>query len=440
MSNRGKAFILLCIDIIVLFLGFTLSVYSWKEGFPTMEYLHKNFLLFSIVCPLWMLMFLTEGLYTLETFNPGNLSLSLLRGTVFSALISLILHYLLPSFLDLSAQSIIAFALVVPYMLYFFRLMVLDLFSNQFLTREIVLIGSSSTLELAQSETLKKPFLGYRIRAFLTPEEFGHRHHSFDEKVRLIAIERKVMKNKKLYRKVFSLLGSGVELMDLAHFTERVSGKIPIVSIDESWFIEHCGHRTSIEYDIGKNLIDRAVALLLMFLLIPVAIILIPLLLIIQGRPIFFKQVRVGLNNKTFTLYKLRTMITNAEKNGPEWSKPGDSRITPLGKFLRKSRLDELPQLYNILKGEMSLVGPRPERPEIIKSQLAPDIPYFNLRHLVKPGVTGWAQVCFRYGFSKEDSREKLQFDLFYVKNRSLWLDILIIIKTIKTVLTGAGQ
>ena len=130
----------------------------------------------------------------------------------------------------------------------------------------------------------------------------------------------------------------------------------------------------------------------------------------------------------------------DAEKDGAQWAKPKDARITPLGHVLRKTRLDELPQLINIFKGEMSLVGPRPERPEIIEKSLAPNIPFFGLRHLVKPGVTGWAQVTFRYGFSQEDSKEKLQFDLFYVKNRSVWLDMLVIIKTIKTVITGAGQ
>ena len=133
-------------------------------------------------------------------------------------------------------------------------------------------------------------------------------------------------------------------------------------------------------------------------------------------------------------------MVVDAEKSGAQWSKPGDARITPLGKILRKTRLDELPQLINIIRGEMSLVGPRPERPEIIKGQLAPKIPFYHLRHLVKPGVTGWAQVTFRYGFSAEDSQEKLQYDLFYVKNRTIWLDVLVILKTIKTVITGAGQ
>ena len=133
-------------------------------------------------------------------------------------------------------------------------------------------------------------------------------------------------------------------------------------------------------------------------------------------------------------------MVREAEKSGIQWAIPKDARVTRIGKFLRKTRLDEIPQLINILKGDMSLVGPRPERPEIINSQLVPNIPFYNLRHLVKPGVTGWAQVTFRYGYTEKDSAEKLQYDLFYVKNKSPWLDLIVIMKTIKTVLTGAGQ
>jgi lipopolysaccharide/colanic/teichoic acid biosynthesis glycosyltransferase len=260
------------------------------------------------------------------------------------------------------------------------------------------------------------------------------------EDAQLIAVERNVTKDRELYSKIFSLLGSGIEIIDLANFAEKISGKIPLSAIDESWFIEHCGHQESRSYDLIKNIGDRTIAVTLLICLIPLAIILLPILMIIHGRPIFFKQVRTGLNNKPFTLYKLRTMVIDAEKNGAQWAKPGDARITKLGSILRKTRLDELPQLVNILRGEMSLVGPRPERPEIIEQRLAPGIPFYSLRHLVKPGVTGWAQVTFRYGFSEQDALEKLQYDLFYVKNRSGWLDLLVLLKTIKTVLTGAGQ
>ncbi len=384
-------------------------------------------------------MYFIEGLYTLKTYNPANLQISILRSTILSVFVSVVIIYIVPFKLQgitPKTNLLLIASLSLPLM-YFWRRFFFHFFAGDKRLRNTFILGSRETLDLVQHEINKKPHLGYKIIASCTSEEHPV---LIPQGVELIAVERNMTKESELYQQIFSLLGSGVEVMDLAKFAEQVSGKIPINAIDESWFIEYCGHQDSRSYDVIKNIIDRSVSILLMILLIPVAILVVPVLLIVHGRPIFFKQVRTGLNNKPFTLYKLRTMVVDAEKNGAQWAKPGDARITPLGKILRKTRLDELPQLINILKGEMSLVGPRPERPEIIEKQLSPNIPYYNLRHLVKPGVTGWAQVTFRYGFSQEDSKEKLQFDLFYVKNRDLWLDILVIIKTIKTVLTGAGQ
>lgn len=383
-------------------------------------------------------MFFIEGLYTLKTYNPANLPISLMRGTVLSVVVSFILIYLLPSKLtDVTPKTnLVLIALVAITFLYFWRRSFFKYFSSERRLRNTFIVGSQETLDLVKYEIGHKPHLGYRIISSCTPEEATP---VIPEDVELIAIERQTP-NHELYKSVFAKLGSGVEVMDLARFAEQISGKIPINAIDESWFIEYCGHQESRSYDILKTLIDKGVAILILIILIIPAIFIIPVLLIVHGRPIFFKQMRTGLNNRPFKLYKLRTMVIDAEKDGAQWAKPKDARITPLGRILRKTRLDELPQLINIIRGEMSLVGPRPERPEIIADKLAPNIPYYALRHLVKPGVTGWAQVTFRYGFSQEDSKEKLQFDLFYVKNRNLWLDILVIIRTIKTVITGAGQ
>lgn len=438
MSNRGKSLLLLLIDLIILFFSLTLVIILRKHNFNE-AYLIKHYYLFSILFPFWILMYFIEGMYTLKIYNPANLPISILRGTIFSAFISVIIIYLLPvSWEKITPKTnLVLISLLSIPLLYAWRKFFFNFFAHDRRLRRTILIGSEETLNIVNEEVARKPYLGYKIINSYSGDisSIGDIHD-----VELIAIERNVTKDSNLFRQIFNLLGSNTEIIDLAKFAERISGKIPIRSIDESWFIEYCGHQESQSYALLKDVIDRSIAAILFVLLIPFAALLLPILLLIHGRPIFFKQVRTGLNNKPFTLYKLRTMVVDAEKNGAQWAKPGDARITPLGKFLRKTRLDELPQLINILKGEMSLVGPRPERPEIIEKKLAPTIPYFNLRHLVKPGVTGWAQVTFRYGFSEEDSKEKLQFDLFYVKNRSLWLDLLVLIKTIKTVITGAGQ
>lgn len=439
MSNRAKTVLLLLVDTLLLFIAMGIVVSIRKSGNPTFEYLERHINIFSIVFPIWILMYFIEGLYTLKTYNPANLPISLLRGTLLSVVVSFLTIYLLPAHLQsvTPKTNLILISLAALPLLFAWRRFFFSYFGAARRLRNTLVIGSPDTIALVEEEIKRKPHLGYKIVGSQTsdvemiPDMSG---------VELIAIERNVTRNSEIYKKIFSMLGSGVEIIDLANFAEKISGKIPIRAIDESWFIEYCGHQESRSYDVLKNIIDRTVAMLMLVLLIPVAIILFPILLIVHGRPIFFKQVRTGLNNQVFTLYKLRSMVIDAEKAGAQWAKPGDARITPLGKLLRKTRLDELPQLINIIRGEMSLVGPRPERPEIISDKLAPHIPYYSLRHLVKPGVTGWAQVTFRYGFSQEDSMEKLQYDLFYVKNKSIWLDILVIIKTIKTVLTGAGQ
>jgi lipopolysaccharide/colanic/teichoic acid biosynthesis glycosyltransferase len=424
MSNRAKALLLILVDILILYGALSIIVIL-RLG-P--EALDKHFSLMSYLFPLWILMFFIEGLYTLRTFNPANMPISLMRGTFLAIVTMMLATYLTPRSLTVITPktNLLLTALLTLPLLYGWKRFFFSFFAKASRLRNTFLIGSNTTIEMVRSEIERKPHLGYRIQ------------DTINKDTELVAIERNV--DSEIYSQIFELLQAGIQVMDLARFAENISGKIPLTSIDESWFVEHCGHQESRSFDLIKSAGDKLVAIILFLMLIPVAAVLLPILLLVHGRPIFFKQKRVGLNNKTFTLYKLRSMVVDAEKDGAQWSKPGDARVTAMGKFLRKSRLDELPQLLNIIHGEMSLVGPRPERPEMINNQLSKEIPFYNLRHLVKPGVTGWAQVTFRYGFSKEDSLEKLQFDLFYVKNRSLWLDIIVILKTIKTVLTGAGQ
>lgn len=419
-----KVAFLILVDSLILLLVCLLS------GFNS----HGGRVLFLILAPVVIFMFYIEGLYTFETYDPRKVSVSLLRGMSLSTIVGIVLV----KFLNTKLLPVLVIGLMVPYLIKLARKLAFEILSKDFMMQNTVIIGASETLKFVQDEATRKPFMGYRVSGVLNSDDSSQLNLPKD--TGLIAIERKFFRNPKFNKLVMKHLQDGVEIVDLAHFTERLTGKIPLCSIDETWFVEHCGHRRSSLNSIAKRLLDIFTAIFLMICLIPVSLVIIPILLIVHGRPIFFKQKRTGLNQKPFTLFKLRTMVVNAEKDGAQWSKPGDMRITPLGKWLRKTRLDELPQLWNILKGEMSLVGPRPERPEIIKSQLEDSIPYYNLRHLVKPGVTGWAQVTFRYGFSKEDSLEKLQYDLFYVKNRSFFQDVLIILKTVKTVLTGAGQ
>ena len=192
-------------------------------------------------------------------------------------------------------------------------------------------------------------------------------------------------------------------------------------------------------YDVLKRASDILFALLVSILTLPLLLIAALLVRLTSLGSAFYRQVRTGMHGRPFTIYKLRTMVNDAEAGGAQWAEKNDTRITPLGKFLRATRIDELPQLWNVLRGDMSLVGPRPERPEFVE-QLEKEIPFYRARFAVRPGITGWAQVKHRYVNSVEDTKTKLEYDLFYIKNRSLWLDLVILGKTAKTVVTFRGQ
>jgi sugar transferase (PEP-CTERM system associated) len=232
---------------------------------------------------------------------------------------------------------------------------------------------------------------------------------------------------------------NGVEVLDSPSFYEKLSGKLLIENIQPSWFIYSNGFRSNAIQRIYKRLVDILFSLLGLVVALPFFPLLALLIKLDSPGPVLFRQVRVGEGGRHFVILKFRTMRQDAEKGtGAVWAQKNDSRITRIGGFLRKSRLDELPQLFNVLKGEMSFIGPRPERPEFIES-LSERIPYYNKRHFIKPGLTGWAQICYPYGASEEDALEKLRYDLYYIKNYSFLFDVLIVLETIKVVLYGRG-
>ncbi len=231
----------------------------------------------------------------------------------------------------------------------------------------------------------------------------------------------------------------GIRILDESTFLERQLGKIRLDALHPSGVIFADGFTQAVIRRTEKRLFDIAASLFLLTLALPFMIVTALAIVLESGRPIFYTQRRVGLRGECFNVIKFRSMRTDAEGDGkPVWAAKEDSRVTGVGRFIRKTRIDELPQLLNVLKGDMSFVGPRPERPEFV-SELAQAIPYYDLRHHVKPGITGWAQVSYPYGSSIKDAREKLQFDLYYLKNYSVFLDINILLQTIQVILWGKG-
>src|SRR3954463_10513535 len=232
---------------------------------------------------------------------------------------------------------------------------------------------------------------------------------------------------------------AGIRVEDATTTYERVTGKILIDDLRPSWLIFSDGFRVSRLVRWMKRSIDLVFSLVMAVLAFPFMVLTALAIAIESGRPVLYCQERVGENGKTFTLCKFRSMRLDAEKGGtPMWATAGDTRVTRVGRVIRKTRLDELPQLWNVMRGDMSFVGPRPERPYFVE-QLSQDIPFYQQRHAVKPGLTGWAQVKYRYGSSREDAMEKLRYDLYYIKHLSVIFDLTIVFDTVKVVLFRKG-
>lgn len=246
--------------------------------------------------------------------------------------------------------------------------------------------------------------------------------------------------NPDLFNNLLQCKHCGVEVYDMPSLYEGITGRLPIDLLRDKWMVYTPFQGTLKGFYTGriKKLLDISLSLAGLFLSLPITLVTAVAIKLDSPGPVFFRQQRVGYDNKVFEIIKFRSMRLDAEANGAVWAKKKDSRLTRIGKLIRKLRIDELPQIWNVLRGEMSIIGPRPERPEFMK-ELNSLIPYYALRHTVKPGITGWAQINYPYGASVEDTLEKLKYDLFYIKNLSFFLDCLILLKTIRIVLFGRG-
>lgn len=232
---------------------------------------------------------------------------------------------------------------------------------------------------------------------------------------------------------------AGVPVVDLPAFFERETGRIQLETLNTSWLVFSDGFQQTLFQQVTKRVFDVVVSTLLLTLAGPLMLLVAYLIGREDGGPVFYKQERVGQNGKAFHLIKFRSMRVDAEQDGvPQWAQKNDGRVTRIGRIIRKLRIDELPQVFNVLRGDMSFVGPRPERPYFV-DQLARQIGYYNVRHTVKPGITGWAQIRYPYGASIEDAIQKLQYDLYYVKNNTLFLDIIILFQTAQVLLWNDG-
>jgi sugar transferase (PEP-CTERM system associated) len=321
---------------------------------------------------------------------------------------------------------------------------------------KILIVGSGNLAVEVAREMLGRPDAGYRIAGFVgtDPELLGKSlinprviglTSELDEVVRREGIDRIIvaMGERRGHLPTAELLqlslAGTVNIEEGASFYERVTGRVSLNMIRPSWLIFSSRGRQARISGIARNIVHRIVALIGALCSLPIAIVTAVLIMLDSRGPVLYKQERVGKNGGSFTVMKFRSMRTDAEKAGPVWASLDDDRTTRVGKIIRKLRIDEIPQFWNILRGDMDFVGPRPERPHFV-AQLAEEIPYYEQRHLIAPGLTGWAQIKYPYGASIEDARQKLQYDLYYIKNQSLMLDAIILFETVKIILFGRGR
>jgi len=321
---------------------------------------------------------------------------------------------------------------------------------------KILIVGSGDLAVEVAREMLNRPDAGYRIAGFVgTDPQLLGKSLINPRMIGLTSELHEVVKRENIDRIVVAMgerrgqlptaellqlsLTGKVNIEEGASFYERVTGRVSLNMIRPSWLIFSSRGRQTRISGIARNVVHRIVALTGGLLSLPIALVAALLIKLESPGGVFYKQERVGKNGVPFTVLKFRSMRADAEKGGPVWASQDDDRTTRVGRFIRKTRIDEIPQFWNILRGEMDFVGPRPERPHFV-SQLAEEIPYYEQRHLIAPGLTGWAQIKYPYGASIEDARQKLQYDLYYIKNQSLMLDATILFETIKIILFGRGR
>jgi exopolysaccharide biosynthesis polyprenyl glycosylphosphotransferase len=338
--------------------------------------------------------------------------------------------------------------LFFSFFLFVWRYLVTGLTSLHWLREKILFVGFQP--EVKELLSLSSFQNNYKVVAFFLPLAYQEKERELQD-YRIVydlnglkeLVEKKGVdslvlvpgfkENNDLLKKIFSFFALRVKYLNFADLYETLSHKVLVRNIDNVWLMENLSPIDRKIDQIVKRIFDLVFSLLGLLLFAPMFPFLALAIKLDSPGPIIYSQKRVGKKGKVFVLYKLRTMVADAEKWGPRWAKPDDPRITRAGRILRKTHLDELPQLFNILKGEMSFVGPRPERPAFV-DQLKQEIPYYDIRHLVKPGFTGWAQINYGYGASVKDAEEKLKYELYYIKNRFVFLDLGIILKTLRII------
>ena len=454
MKSKVQKISLLFGDVFVLYLSLYITLLLRYLEKPSLNTWLSHFYPFSLAFLAWLLIFYISDLYNIHiAVNNSRFFNLTIRSVIFASLLSSLFFYITPSINIAPKRNLLIYLIIFTIIFLLWRRTYNYLLFSYFPKENLVVIGFNEKVKELAKIFEQKPHLGYKISLIVA---------SIDEKdINSIPVTSDVsqlpdiIKNQKisnvilvsdpnqsedLRSKLFPLLHQNINFITLPTLYENITGKVPIDVITEMWFLENLSEGNKKMFNLFKRSFDIVFSIFLLLITLPFWLIIIIIIKLESKGPAFFLKegsIREGKNNKIFKTIKFRTM--KEEGNTRSLTVANDPRVTKFGNFLRKTRIDELPQLINILKGELSFVGPRPERPEYIK-ELEKQVPFYRERLLVKPGLSGWDQVSGEYhGASAEDTLKKLQYDLFYIKNRSIYLDFSIILKTIAIIFKRGG-
>ena len=417
-------------DITILYFSLLGTVFFGFWGQFNWEILAGHLLPFSILYFFWLIIFYIFGLYDLGAIRIRVVLYPKILGAILCGLgLGMVFFYLVPLFGISPKTNLLLNVLIFGILFLIWRKLFGFLFSSRFFNNVAILGKDLPKIKALAKEIAARPYLGYRLTATFDDGK-NLLAKIRDKKINALIVAEDFETDFDLLENLYQCLEARIIFWDWSQAYELFCEKIPTAFLQKKWFLENLKEGEKKFYDKIKRGQDLILATAILVLTLPLWPLIALLIKLGDGGPIIYKQKRIGKDKKLFFLLKFRSMAIGAEsETGPVWAKKEDPRVTKVGKWLRRIHIDELPQMINVLRGDINLVGPRPERPEFVE-QLEKEIPHYHVRHLIKPGFTGWAQIKFRYGRSVMDSQEKFQYDLYYLKNRSLILDLGILLKT----------
>ncbi len=425
---RLKQILLLLGDAATLYVALFITLfirYGVRWDSPETQ---SHFQPFSILFAAWLLVFYINGLYEIGKMKNTAGFLRTIGAAIFvNAALSVAFFYFITVYGITPKTNLFIFLALAFVLMYAWRALYNDALGQRLPVTPVAFFRESAVTREIAREIAENPQMGYRVTDDIASAE-------------LIVVPPQTAGDERTTTALYRYVLAGVEVTDTTAFYELVFGKLPIAELEEAWFLTSLTGRRTV-YDFFRTPAEILLALVIGIVTLPVTAAIALLVRLTSPGPVIFRQVRVGEFGREFVLYKFRSMVANAADGSAEagtgavWKTENDPRFTAVGRAIERTHLDELPQLVNILMGDASFVGPRPERPAFVR-ELKEKIPYYELRHLVRPGIAGWAQLQYKYGSSVEDAYNKLQYDLYYLKNRSFLLDLSILVKTVKLFFT----